>query len=470
MRTRKSPNWQHPVSGWLRPIENQFRPALFIVGCALLLLLLPSIALGDEPQKNVLLLYSDDVSLPANTLITQAIRSTFKEQWKSPIQVYDEGQDSFRIPSEKYDAEMVRLLQKKYEGIHLDLIFALGPPALRFLLQHQSELFSGTPIVFMVTDPSRIADLQLGPNVTGASTKVEVAPTLELALALQPQTQNVVVAAGNAPINTGLLAVARKEFQPYEGKVAFTYLTDLTLEEMRQRLAVLPAKTIIIFLGFTADRAGKVYNSIEVASLLAASSNAPIYGSTQVLLGHGIVGGRLLDFEALGLTGARMGLRILSGESPRSIPQQTLPSVNMFDWRQLRRWNISETKLPPNSIVAFKEFSFWELYKWRIVVVFSLLIVEALLIVGLLINRSRRRQAEKDNEGLARAALADRRRLDEVVSNVPGIVWEVKSEPGTEERRATFVSELRRKAAGLQRRGMAGHAGLCPEDHSRRGS
>src|SRR6185295_14372493 len=105
MRSRKSRDWQQPGSGWLRPIENQRQRALFIVGWALLLLLLPSIALGDEPQKNVLLLYSDDVSLPANMLITQAIRSTFKEQWKSPLQIYDEGQDSFRIPGEKYDAE-----------------------------------------------------------------------------------------------------------------------------------------------------------------------------------------------------------------------------------------------------------------------------------------------------------------------------------------------------------------------------
>lgn len=448
MRARKSRSFQPLGSSWIKPSKNQLQTSRFVVGCALLLLLLPSIALGDEPPKNILILYSDDVSLPANALITQAIRSTFKDHWKSPIQIYDEGQDSFRIPSEKYDVEMVRLLQKKYEGVQLDLIFALGPPALRFLLQHQGELFSGTPIVFMVTDPSRIADLSLGPNVTGVSTKVELAPTLDLALAIQPQTQKVVVVAGTAAIDKGLTVLAQNEFRAYEGRLGFTYLTGLTLEEARQQLAVLPDKTIVIFLSFNSDKNGRNYHSFEVITELASSSSAPIYGQSQALLNRGIVGGRLLSFEALGLNGARMGLRILGGESPQSIPQQTLPSVNMFDWRQLRRWNISESRLPPDSIVLFKEFSVWELYKWRIIGVISLCVLEAILIVGLLINRARRRQAEKDNERLAQVAEANRRRLDEVVSNVPGIVWEARPEPGTNLRRATFVSDYVEKLLG----------------------
>src|SRR6185436_7010578 len=61
---------------------------------------------------------------------------------------------------------------------------------------------------------------------------------------------------------------------------------------------------------------------------------------------------------------------------------------------------------------------------------------------------SRRRQAEKENERLARVAEAERKRLDEVVSNVPGIVWEARPEPGTNLRRATFVSDYVEKLLG----------------------
>ena len=366
-----------------------------VLGCALILILLPAIAFGDEQKKNVLLFSSDDVNLPAIVLANQAIRSTLKEHWKSPIQFYDEGQDSLRIPNEKYEAELLRLLQRKYEGIHLDLIFAYGPPALRFLLNHKDEIFSDTPIVFLATDPSRIADINLGSNTTGVSGRVEVIPTLDLALAFHPQTQRVVVVAGNAPIDQGLLALAQKEFRAYEGRVAFTYLTDSTPEEISKRLAVLPDKSIVIYLSFSGERAGEVYLNPEVVSLLASSSSAPIYAESQVLLGQGIVGGRLISFEALGLSAAQMGLRILAGEKAQNIAPQTVPSVTMFDWRQLRRWGIDESKLPVGSVVRFQEPTLWEQYKWRIVVVGALLLLQTLLIAGLLVQRSRRARAEE---------------------------------------------------------------------------
>jgi PAS domain S-box-containing protein len=76
-------------------------------------------------------------------------------------------------------------------------------------------------------------------------------------------------------------------------------------------------------------------------------------------------------------------------------------------------------------------------------------LLEALLIVGLLISRARHHQTEEENERLARLAEAERRRLDEVVSNVPGIVWEARPDPGGgDSRRSTFVSEYVEKMLG----------------------
>ena len=439
MRSKNSPDRSSPLSGWIKPAESRRRLLLPAVGYCLFLLL-PAMAFGQEPTRNVLLFGSDDTGLPARVLVNQGVRSTFKAHGKSSIQIYDEGQDSFRIPNEKYDAELVRLLQRKYEGVHLDLIFAIGPPALRFLLQHQGELFTNTPIVFLVTDLSRIADLNLGSNVTGVSTKVELTPTLDLALAAQPQTESVMVVGGNAAIDRGLLALAQKEFHAYEGRIAFTYLTDVTPEEIRQRLALLPDKTIVIFLSFSSDRAGTTYQSFEVISLLASTSSAPIYGMSQTLLGNGIVGGHLLSYEALGLVAGQMGLRILAGEGPKNITPQVIPSVPMFDWRQLRRWGIDQARLPPGSVVSYREVSAWESYQWRITAAISLIVLQALLIAWLLVLRARRQQAELSSERFAAEAALEHKRLEEVLSNVPGVVWETRLEPGTNMRKVEFVS------------------------------
>ena len=61
---------------------------------------------------------------------------------------------------------------------------------------------------------------------------------------------------------------------------------------------------------------------------------------------------------------------ILSGANPNyHIPSSTVPNVTTLDWRELRRWEISEQKLPLGSVVRFRQPSFWELYNpdstWR---------------------------------------------------------------------------------------------------------
>jgi PAS domain S-box-containing protein len=66
----------------------------------------------------------------------------------------------------------------------------------------------------------------------------------------------------------------------------------------------------------------------------------------------------------------------------------------MFDWRELKRWNIKEIDLPPGSFVRYKELSFWELYRWQIIAVVAFCFIESLLILVLLTQRAKRRLAE----------------------------------------------------------------------------
>jgi signal transduction histidine kinase len=151
---------------------------------------------------------------------------------------------------------------------------------------------------------------------------------------------------------------------------------------------------------------------------LAQGCNAPIYAQNQTYFGNGIVGGRLLSYEAIGLNAAEIGVRILAGESALNIPPQTVPSVTMVDWRQLHRWGISETQVPPGSVVRYKEFSVWELYKWRIVGAISLIVLQALGIVWLLFTRAKRRQAEERSTGFAQLAESKHQALQQLTGRL----------------------------------------------------
>ena len=139
----------------------------------------------------------------------------------------------------------------------------------------------------------------------------------------------------------------------------------------------------------------------------------------------------------------------LDSSRREDIAPQTKPNVTMFDWRELRRWRISESRLPAGSIVEFINGpSFWDHYKWYIVAIICLGGIEALLVAGLLIHRARRRQAEKESHRLAQLAEAERRQRDEVISNMPGVVWERSSDHANDTQKIVVISQHIEKLLG----------------------
>ena len=68
----------------------------------------------------------------------------------------------------------------------------------------------------------------------------------------------------------------------------------------------------------------------------------------------------------------------------------------MFDWRAMRRWGLKESNLPPDSVILYRRPTIWEAYRRYVVGGISLIVVEALLILGLLWQRARRRRVESE--------------------------------------------------------------------------
>jgi C4-dicarboxylate-specific signal transduction histidine kinase len=69
----------------------------------------------------------------------------------------------------------------------------------------------------------------------------------------------------------------------------------------------------------------------------------------------------------------------------------------MYDWRELRRWNISEASLPTGSIVKFREPTPWEQYRWQLMAIFIALLMQAAMITWLMLERRSRRYAENES-------------------------------------------------------------------------
>src|SRR5688500_2213326 len=85
--------------------------------------------------------------------------------------------------------------------------------------------------------------------------------------------------------------------------------------------------------------------------------------------------------------------------------------------------------------------TFQTLYKWMIGIAVAVVFLQAFLIFRLLITQRRHRQAESESRRLEVLARSEQKRLEEVVSDVPGIVWESRLDRDTGEWTATFISD-----------------------------
>jgi len=422
----------------LKPMSSL---GLFVFLAVLLLCAYSTPAQDSGDRKRVLLLFTHDSQLPAQVIVERSIRATLKNGAPVPLEIYSEYLDAVRTNLTDYEPELVSQLTRKYGKEKFDLVIAINPPALKLLIAHRSELAPDTPVVFLVLDQGNLSDIKLGPNTTGVWGETDYTINLQLALALRPETKNVVVIAGVSDWDKYWLARVKPGLAQFEDKLAFSYLVGLTVGEQQQALAALSPDSVVLFISSIEDNAGNKYSNLEILSQITRTSNAPVFGSSDAQMGRGIVGGHLLSFDALGVGAGLMGKRVLAGEKADAIEPHAIASVPMFDYRQLQRWQISEASLPEGSIIEFKQPTLWEAYKWYLVGLITAIAVETLLIVLLLYLRLRRRQAEAEA-----ARLGDR--ITEIVSNVPGIVWESRTDPATKKRTTTFVSDYVQRMLG----------------------
>jgi len=128
---------------------------------------------------------------------------------------------------------------------------------------------------------------------------------------------------------------------------------------------------------------------------LSQVSRAPIFGILDVTLGNGITGGSLLSFKIVGDKAGERALEVFGGaKNQENIPDVlVVPSLPMFDWRQLKRWNLSESALPEGSRIINQEFTLWDL-KYYIIAALVFILAQSLLILMLLAQKRRRKSAE----------------------------------------------------------------------------
>jgi signal transduction histidine kinase/ABC-type uncharacterized transport system substrate-binding protein len=368
-----------------------FRPLLSTV----VLLFAMTSAAFSEP-KRVLLLHSFGRDFAPWNEYARTIREELGLQSKEPIDIFEASLATARS-ADAEEGPFVEYLRALFSKHQLDLVIAIGAPAVNFLQQHRSQLFPSVPAVHTGLEQRRVPLNSLTSNDAVVAVSIDLAGAVGSMLRVLPETTSVAVVIGNSPIEKYWLGQMREAIQPFENRVAFTWFNELSFEEMLQRAAVLPPRSAIFFVLLSVDAAGVAHEEGKAMARLHAVASAPMFTHSDAFFGQGIVGGPLSIVANVGRQAARVAVRILGGETAGDIKTPPIEfGTPKFDWRELKHWNISESRLPVGSEVHFREPGLWEQYRPQVTAVVAALLLQAVVISWLLVERRRRYFAQAE--------------------------------------------------------------------------
>jgi len=352
-----------------RKIPGLFRLTMWGVVFSLLLWLLASVLLAKEAApaltpRRVLLLFSYHQSLVWEEEIYHAIKEGF-QGLPYPVDLHVEHMDTKRTPyDDGYESQLIELLRHKFSHRPMDLVIACDNNAFDFMRAHHADLFPGTPVVFCGVNFFQDYQIEALPLFTGVAEAFDAPRTLDIALSLTPRATHLYVLNDQLPTGMAWTRTIRDQLKPYEDRLNITYLPDLSMENLEKRLSALPDTAILLLGVYFRDATNRFFPEQESMERISRASTVPVYGILDLYLGHGMLGGNLINGRSQGEQAVDIAKKILGGTPPFAIPVvKRGTNRNLFDYYQLERFGIPEHLLPEQSTLINRPFSFYATYR-----------------------------------------------------------------------------------------------------------
>jgi signal transduction histidine kinase len=358
----------------------------------------PASSAPSDEHKRVLILHSFGRDFRPWGRYARTIREELDRVSPWHLDIQDHSLISARSGDENPEPAFVTYLNALYSEHRPDIVISIGAPAANFVQRNRARLFAAIPMVLTAVEQRRIQFSSLSDNDTVVAVAHDFPRSFETILRVLPGTRQIVVINGASPNERFWLDELRKDAQLVEDKVQFIWYDDISFSDILKKSAALPPGTAIFWHLMNVDATGVVYEGDAALRQLYAISRAPIFSYDDGFFGQEIVGGPMHSVLDLSRLTAAVAIRILGGEKPSDVKPRALGYAHpKFDWREMRRWGISESNLPPGSQVLFREPSIWEKYSWQLSLVACVILIQGVLISGLLHERRRRHLAEVES-------------------------------------------------------------------------
>jgi signal transduction histidine kinase len=383
--------------GKSRPTRVAMIARISVLMIWLAALLVPiNLRAAESRPRSILVLDQSELRGPFYHEIFTALRAEVSANPRSHISLYTESLDLSRFEGAVYEAGVRQLLKAKYRADAIGVIVVVGAAALERVLNWRSELWPSVPIVFTLVAQKDFERLKPPADVTGSIVQSNLADAVTAARAVVPGLESIAL-VGGAWDRQVVFGNWKDEIETATAGLSVTDLVGVTMSETRERVATLPERSAIIYSATYMDRADNFYPPATALSLIIEKANRPIVVAAETFLAPGGIGGYVLRPGVIGADAARLALRILDGESPPAIPAKLAAAVTpIFNWKQMVRWDVGESDLPPGSEIWFRDPTFWQAYRWQSLTIAAIILMQTGLISVLLHERKKRSDAEAE--------------------------------------------------------------------------
>ncbi|HEX4792458.1 MAG TPA: HAMP domain-containing sensor histidine kinase [Humisphaera sp.] len=370
--------------------------ALPVLACALFFAATaPAWGAEQKRPRHVLLVHSFGSSAPPFTTHSTAFETTIKKELGNDVDLDEVSLDMSRYAQPDMEDAFAEFMVKRISEWQPDVVVPIGSPAGRFVSKYRIKLFPATPVIYTGMDRRTLPADAFANNATFVGEDFDLRGLVDDMLQLDPQTDNVVVILGATLLERYWTTEFQEAFKPFAGRVKFTWVNDLTFEQMLDLVSKLPPHSFVLLGLLMRDASGVTYNEDDALARLHAVSRAPINGMFQHEVGLGIVGGRLYQGELEGEEAGRLAAKILRGQPASDFPPMIIGTrTPLYDWRELTRWRMSESRLTPGSVVLFRQPTTWERYRWHVFTAIAVIAAQAICIFALVVQLRRRRVAD----------------------------------------------------------------------------
>ncbi len=218
------------------------------------------------------------------------------------------------------DMNLLQSIMQNLVAEEVDMIVAIATPAAQAALSTTKEI----PIVFAAVSNPVEAGLvkelsKPDGNITGVSNSIPVADIIELSKILTPEVKTYGMVYNSSEINS-VASIEKAKAYCDENGILYKEVAITTTADIQQAVASLTGQVDAFFT----PNDNMLASAMATYSQQAAEAGKPVYVGADAMVSDGGLATVGIDYNLLGEQTGRMINRIISGESIKDIPVETV--------------------------------------------------------------------------------------------------------------------------------------------------